>query len=77
MDHGAHGSIEDNDALPEKCFERMEFTRQVDLELSGVYANDQETNLRIMMRRCVTGLRLLCLPIKLGLTPGSITSRLN
>src|SRR2546425_1270685 len=30
-------------------------------ELSGVCANDQETNLRIMIRRCVAGLLLMLL----------------
>jgi len=68
MDHGAHGSIEDNDALLEKCFEGMEFSGHVVPELSGVYANDQETNLRIMMRRCVIVSRPL--PARQTVIPG-------
>src|SRR5258708_36801261 len=53
LDHRSHCAVENNNAFAQEPFERMQFSRHVRAELSGVYAKDQETNLRIMICRCV------------------------
>ena len=69
LNHGAHRAVEENDALAQERCQRMDVVgRHVGQELSGVYANDQETNLRIMIRRCVSILLMLLLVIVLEMT---------
>ena len=58
LDHRPHRAIEHDDALAQQNFQGMEVGRHTTGELSGVYAKDQETNLRIMIRRCVIGIYL-------------------
>ena len=53
LDHRAHCAIEHNGAFAQERLQRMKIGRHSRRQLNGVCPRNQETNLRIMMRRCV------------------------